>query len=168
MIDTHLLTGEAGIPPAWGRLIGPSRSFDLLPEGERRRILFLDALSSALAYRAIGDRDILCGDDGWGNTPFAGGCFASVERWAIEDFDTLRDWLRQKPVEDEAPAILLPTGSSHENCVILAPWYLVVAMADEVFYSDDVVIVSPDGSWCIYYHHDEIVTFAHGWLGTGG
>jgi hypothetical protein len=53
--------------------------FRALPAEHRDQFRFLDAASTEAAYEAAGQYNVICGGDVWGNDPFAGGCYESVD-----------------------------------------------------------------------------------------
>ncbi len=55
-----------------------------LPREHRDQLFYLDKESTRKAYAVAGDYDVLCGDDGWGKTPFSKGCAMSLwKNWSV-------------------------------------------------------------------------------------
>lgn len=159
-IDLSALRGARVPPdPRW-TLFGAAEELDAMPVSHRDQILFLDAPSSAAAYDAVGRRDVLCGDDGWGNTPFSGGCYRSVERTRVGGEGELKKWLHRRGVPFADPALLLPVFGPADDPAVLATWKMVVKYAATLFSRDNLVVVGGKADWCLYYHHDDVLTFA--------
>lgn len=154
------LNGSPG-PPARGAAgDGPAAVLAAAPAAAREGVLFLDAASTEAVYGAFGRRDLLDGDDGWGNRPFSGGAWATVaSHRAGADADP-GDWLRARGVDPEERALLLPAFAPRDEPAVLAPWRVVVARAADLFAGDDLVVVAASAAWCLHFHHDGALTFA--------
>lgn len=142
-------------------VFGSKEAFLKLPEEQRKQILFLNGSSTQAVYDAFNCKDILCGDDGWGNTPFSAGCFESVEKFCIQEYSDLNTWLLQHNVSLLANVLLLPVFASADEPAVLTVWQIVVEFASELFSGDNIVVADVNAHWCLHYHHDGIITFAH-------
>lgn len=105
--------------------------------------------------------DLLCGDDGWGNTPFSDYCYKTVERFDLVGAEEgIKKWLYRLGPAFKTEVLLLPVFKT-ENCpVILTTWKMVVKYSDIFFSSDNLVVVPPALRWCLYYHHDGVLHLA--------
>lgn len=161
-LDLAALRGSRLPPdPRWTPF-GAAEALDAMPATHRDQILFLDAPSTAAAYDAVRRRDVLCGDDGWGNSPFSGGCWRTVERTRVDAADEagLKKWLYRRGVPFADPALLLPVFGPADDPAVLTTWKMVVKYAGTLFCRDNLVAVGARAGWCLYYHHDDVLTFA--------
>ena len=147
------------LPNQW-TLFGSPQKFIEMPLVDRERILFLDALSTESIYGAVNRQNLLYGDDGFGNTPFVGGCYKRVEQYRHQGKDDLKKWLYQRSVPFTATAFILPVFAAQDEPAILTTWKIIVKYAPELFSGDNIVVVGETTDWCLYYHHDGILTFA--------
>lgn len=167
MIDTTSWT-TLDMPPDGEWLIFPPMQLPELPPAHREQIRILDGPSTKAAYAAADEYNVVCGD-AWGNDPFAGGCYASVDRFdALEaaqppdtyPLDCARKWLATIDLPDDASVLILSVFATKNTPALLTTWHIVRTYADDVFSSDNLVLVSPSTDWCLYYHHDDIFYFA--------
>jgi hypothetical protein len=63
-------------------------------------------------------------------------------------------------VPDADAALLLPVFGPADEPVVLTTWKMVVKYATELFRRDNLVVVGARAEWCMYYHHDDVLTFA--------
>jgi hypothetical protein len=156
------LSGLRGAREPSGRWtpFGAPEALDAMPAVHRDRVLFLDAPSTRAAYDALARRDVLCAGDGFGNDPFGGGCFRSVERIRAGGEGETRKWLHRRGVPYADPALLLPLFGAADDPAVLTTWKMVVKYAAVLFSRDDLVVVGEKADWCLHYHHDEVLTFA--------
>ena len=162
LIDVASLTGKHLTSTQHWTDFGSPETFAQLPDIHKAQILFLDKKSTNAVYAAFNQRDLLCGDDGWGNTPFSGGCFQSVEEYCIKNKPNteLKKWLYHRAVAFAEPVLFLHPFSGIDTPAILTTWKLVVKYAQEIFSRDNLIIVSPNATWCLHYHHDGLIVFA--------
>lgn len=165
-LDLNTLRGKPQPPTKDWSLFGSAEVFEGIPENLKAQILFLDRTSTQIAYEAFSQGDWLCGDDGWGNSLFSAGCFASVITCNTKiDSDWLQ-WLHQREVAVTDRALLLPVFGAADEPAILTTWAIVLEFATELLSGDNLVIVDAVGifsrsvNWCFYYHHDGVITFA--------
>lgn len=83
MIDTTQLNGTQEPDPHRWLYFAPPQFKVLSPE-HQDQFYFLDTASTKAVYEVVNSIDLLCGDDGWGNTPFSGDCYKSLERFEIQ------------------------------------------------------------------------------------
>lgn len=159
-IDLSALRGARVPPDLRWTLFGRAEEVDAIPPAHRDQILFLDGPSTAAAYDAVSRRDVLCGDDGWGNAPFSGGCYRVVERTRVGEEGELKKWLHRRGVPFADPALLLPVYGPENDPAVLTTWKMVVKYAATLFSRDNLVVVGRKADWCLYYHHDGVLTFA--------
>ena len=159
-IDISILQGGNFPPVGRWTIFGSTETFLEIPQTRRDQILFLDRASTQAAYDAFGRYDILCGDDGWGNTPFGAGCFKSVEKYSIQQESDLKNWLHQRNIPFLAKVLLLQVFSADGDPAVQTTWEIVVEFAAEIFAGDNLVVIGENADWCLYYHHDEVITFA--------
>ncbi|MEG4417812.1 hypothetical protein QUA70_04280 [Microcoleus sp. LAD1_D5] len=159
-IDISILQG-ANFPPVnrWTIFDSPE-AFLERPQARRDQILFLDRASTQAVYDAFNCYDILCGDDGWGNTPFSAGCFKSVEKYSIQKESDLKNWLHQRGIPFLAKVLLLPVFSADGDPAVLTMWEILVEFAAEIFAGENLVVIGENADWCLYYHDDGAITFA--------
>lgn len=167
MIDTSDWTGLDMPPDGEWLIFWPDLIRDM-PGADRAQIQILDGPSTKAAYAAADAHNVVCGD-GWGNDPFAGGCYTEVERFDALDaanppdtypLDCARAWLETIDVPGDAPVLILSVFATKNTPALLTTWQIVQAYATDVFSSDNLVLVSPSTDWCLYYHHDDIFHFA--------
>lgn len=159
-IDISILQGRNFPPVGRWTIFGSPERFLEIPQTRRDKILFLDRASTQAVYDAFGRYDILCGDDGWGNTPFGAGCFKSVEKYSIQQESDLKNWLHQRNIPFLAKVLLLQVFSADGDPAVLTMWEIVVEFAAEIFAGDNLVVIGENADWCLYYHHDDAITFA--------
>lgn len=159
-IDLAALRGTHAPPQPWLTPFGAPEALEAMPPAHRDQVVFLDAPSTAAAYEAVRRRDVLCGDDGWGNSPFSGGCWRTVERTRVGDERELKKWLHRRGVPYADAALLLPVFGPADEPAVLTTWKMVVKYAAELFCRDNLVVVGARAEWCMYYHHDDVLTFA--------
>jgi len=163
VINTSTLTGSNEIDQAPYYFFTPKK-FKELPLEHQDQFLLLDESSTHAVYSGFNSRDMLCGDDGWGNKPFTGGSFKTIRRtehWG--DKDTIKKWLFDCGVPFKSEALILPVFKSDEDPAILTTWKMIVKYPDIFFESDNLVVCDPKLDWCLYYHHDVVMNFASGW-----
>jgi hypothetical protein len=160
LIAPHTVSGVT-MPPqhSWAGLDAPP-DWTSLPLAQRRPLLFLDLQATAAVYAAFEQADLLCGDDGWGNTPFSGGCFVEVAR-CHQQTEDWPGWLQKLPVPAANPTLWLPVFASADEPAVLTNWQVTLAWGDSLFAMDNLVVVDVQANWCLYYHHDGVITFAH-------
>lgn len=160
MIDTSQLTGmQEPETDRWIYFAPPQ--FNDLPAEHRNQIYFLDASSTHFVYQTINNIDLLCGDDGWGNTPFSEQCYKSVEQFQYRgNKDALKKWLYQRGLPFKLEVLLLPVFKSESDPVIMTSWKMVLKYAVTFFSSDNIIILGSSLSWCLYFHHDGMLYFA--------
>lgn len=141
-------------------LFGPPGTLSKMPVTHRDQIHVLDQAFTLKAYDAFNQTDLLSGDDGWGNQPFAGNPFKRVETFhMLKDSDKdLKKWLYQRGIPFSNEVLLLPVFKSEDEPAILTTWKIVIKNAQELFEMDNLVIVSNHADWCLYYHHDGLIT----------
>lgn len=125
----------------------------------REQIRFLEGESAKVAYDSLKDVDLLCGDDGWGNKPFSGGGFKSVELYQIAEPSKLKKWMYRRGVAFASQALVLPVFSSGSTA-LFSTWKMIVKFSPELFSGDNLVVVSLHLKWCLHYHHDGHIHFA--------
>lgn len=162
MINTEQLTGSKALRgEAW--LYFPPKELEALPLEHKDQLFYLDKPSKEHVYKVANDLDILCGDDGWGNKPFSGGCYENViktERWASGN--ELKKWMYKCGVPFKSEVLLLPVFAPKDQPMLQTTWKMAVKYAETFFNYDNLIILDPKLSWCFYYHHDEILYFAEG------
>lgn len=162
MINTEQLTGSKTLHgDTW--LYFPPKQLEALPLEHKDQLFYLDKESTDKVYKIADTYNVICGDDGWGNKPFSGGCYKNVERierWASEE--ELKKWMYKCGVPFKSKALLLPVFSSVGTPVLLTTWKMVVKYAETFFSYDNLIILEPKLKWCLYYHHDDIIHFAEG------
>lgn len=161
-IDISSLTGKQLFSTKDWTDFGSPETFAKMPDHHKLQILFLDKKSTNAVYSAFNQRDLLCGDDGWGNTPFSAGCFYSVETYFVKDKHTaeLKKWLYHRALRFSEPVLFLRPFCGIDTPAILTTWKLTIKYADELFRGDNLIVVSPSANWCLYYHHDGLISFA--------
>ncbi|MBX2863790.1 MAG: hypothetical protein KTR27_09560 [Leptolyngbyaceae cyanobacterium MAG.088] len=157
-IDISNLTGSHQPPVDQWTVLGGPEEFAAMPLTHQDQIIFLDGPSTQTVYEAFNRRDLLCGDDGWGNRPFRGGCYKTVAQHR-GDAD-LKKWLYQRGLPFADNAFLLPAFAAKDAPAILTSWKIVVKYAPEIFSGDNIVVVGETVNWCLHYHHDGVITFA--------
>jgi hypothetical protein len=160
LINFSDLNGVHEAPANRWTLFGSLVVFARMPLVHRDQILFLDAPSTQAVYDAAHRRNLLCGDDGWGNSPFTGGCFQNVEQHCVQQEADLKKWLFQRGIRFATAALLLPLFAAQDEPAILTTWKIVVKYARQLFGGDNVVVVGEKADWCLHYHHDGMLTFA--------
>lgn len=141
-------------------ILGSPDDFAQMPLTHQDQILFLDPSSTQAVYDAFHRRDLLCGDDGWGNRPFTHGCYKTVMQYRVEENADLKKWLYQRGVPFVENIFLLSAFSTKDAPAIFTSWKIVVKYAPEIFSGDNIVAVGEIGNWCLHYHHDGMLTFA--------
>lgn len=165
MIDFSQFSGEPAPGPERWLFFAPPQ-FDALPPEHQDQLFFLDAASTEAAYKAAVVHEVTCGDV-WGNDPFAGGCYRSVERAPLRELprprmEALKKWLYRRGVPFRREVLLLPVFAARTTPVVRSTWKMVVTYADVFFGSDNLVVTGASTDWCLYYHHDDVFTFARG------
>ena len=162
MIDLEKLTGSKTYEGEnW--LYFPPKKYEGLPLEHKDQLFYLNKGSKEHVYNVANELDILCGDDGWGNKPFSGGCYESViksESWATED--ELKKWMYKCGVPFKSKALLLPVFAPKDQPMLQTTWKMAVKYAETFFSYDNLIILDPKLKWCLYYHHDDIIYFAEG------
>lgn len=130
-----------------------------MPPTHQAQLRFLDPVSTQAVYDAANARDILSGDDGWGNTPFTGGRYRSVEQTGWSGA-ARKKWLYGRGVPFRSDALVLPVFAAADEPALLTTWKLVVVHSELLFDGDNVVVVGETAEWCLYWHHDGATTFA--------
>lgn len=166
MINLDRWSGTAA-PTAEHWTLFTQEEFRALPDEHQDQFWFLDEESTQAAYEAAHQYNVICGGDVWGNDPFAGGCYASVDRMRLQcawdgRLSVTEKWLYQCGVPFAADALTLPVFTTDRTPAVQATWKMVVKYAAEVFFSENVVVADPSLKWCLYYHHDDIFSFARG------
>ncbi|MFZ3193447.1 MAG: hypothetical protein WA154_09595 [Moraxellaceae bacterium] len=139
---------------------GAPEQISEMPILHQQQILMLDAKATKQAYQAIHDWQMLSGDM-LGNIPFADERFQHIQKHQISDDATLKKWLYQRPVAFADRVYVLPVFGSADEPAIYTTWKMIVKYAPVVFSGDNTVVVDVLGRWCLYYHHDDLLTFAH-------
>lgn len=162
MIDISNLTGKSTPDPdRW--LFFALPQFEDLPPEHQDQLLFLDTASSEMVFETINNLNILCDDDGWGNKPFSGGCYASVEHFEMwRNEDKLKKWLYHRGVTFKTNVFVLKTFGSKDDPVLLTTWKMIVKYADTFFSGENTLFFDEKISWCLHYHHDGKLDFAKG------
>lgn len=161
MITTSQLTGVRKAETDRWIYFGPPQ-YDALPPEHQDQILFLDEASTETVYKIANSVDPLCGDDGWGNQPFSGDCYESVEDFLYRGHDIeLKKWLYNRGIPFKQEVLLLPTFKAVNSPAILATWKMVIKYVDPFFTSDNLVVINPDITWCLHFHHDGMLYFAN-------
>ena len=160
LINISDLTGIPQIQADQWTLFGSPEAFAEMSLEHKDQIIFLDAPSTQAVYEAFNCRDLLCGDDGWGNSPFVGGCYKIVKQCCVQENIDIKKWLYQRGLPFANNTFLLPVFSAQDTPAILTSWKMVVKYASEIFSGDNVVAVGELADWCLHYHHDGILTFA--------
>ena len=160
LIDTTNLAGAFPSSHEGWTPFGFTEELAQIPEVHKNRIMFLDQASTNLAHEAAGHYDILCGDDGFGNKPFSGGCYQSVIEYRIQDYKDLKSWLRNLGIPLENKVFILPAFGAKDDPAYYATWEMIIEYADAIFSRDNLVVVSADRNWCLHYHHDDVIKFA--------
>jgi hypothetical protein len=140
-------------------VFGSPADWQAIPPDLRSQIVWLDSGSTKAVYTAFSQADLLCGDDGWGNRPFSDGCFQSVTQLE-QQADDWQEQLAQFPIAAAEPALILTVFGPADEPAILTTWQVVLACAAQLFGGDNLVVVDLQGNWCLYYHHDGVITFA--------
>lgn len=185
MISTSILTGKNAPKPGRWLYFDPSE-FEALPPEHQDQLFFLDVASSNIVFDAVNNIDILCGDDGWGNKPFSGGCYESVEQFKIQYVEDrqnegikledgeiwypitlaneseLKKWLYQRGVAFKTEVLVLNTFGPPDPVVLLTTWKMIVKYAETFLSGENALFFDPEISWCMHYHHDDILHFAKG------
>jgi hypothetical protein len=160
LADPLGLTGTIALAMTRWTAFGSPDSYNQMPDIHKSRILFLDKLSTHQVYEAFSKLDLLCGDDGWGNTPFNNGCFQSVVEYRIREDVDLKKWLIHLGIPYTTNVFIMPTFSARDEPAIYSTWEIVVEYSNEIFGGDNMVVVSLATDWCLHYHHDDIIKFA--------
>lgn len=162
MITTSQLTGVGKAEADRWIYFGPPQ-YDALPLDHQDQILFLDESSTELVYEIANSVNPLCGDDGWGNKPFSGNCYESIDEFLYRGNDSeLKKWLYNRGVPFKQDVLLLPIFKAASTPAILATWKMVVKYVNPFFTSDNLVVINPAITWCLHYHHDGMLYFARG------
>ncbi|MFU8813490.1 MAG: hypothetical protein ACNA78_11040, partial [Balneolaceae bacterium] len=162
MIDISQLTGMREPEPSRWLYITPSHFEEMTPE-HQDQFFFLDNTSTESVYEVVNRIDLLCGDDGWGNTPFSGNCYRTVDRFEYKgDEGELKKWLYRHGPAFKTEMLLLPVFKADDSPAILTSWKMVVKYSEIFFNSDNLIIVDSSLNWCLYYHHDDILHIAEG------
>lgn len=161
LIDIATLTGSHQAPADRETLLCSTKMFAEMSLEHKDQIFFLDPPSTHAVYDAFNERDLLCGDDGWGNCPFARGCYKTVAHYEhLQEESDLKKWLYQRGIPFSNSTFLLQAFAANNDPIILTSWKIVVKYAAEIFSGDNVVAVSEKIDWCLHYHHDGLITFA--------
>lgn len=139
---------------------GAPEQISEMPILHQQQILMLDAKATKQAYQAIHDWQMLSSDM-LGNIPFADERFQNIQKHQISDDAILKKWLYQRPVEFADRVYVLPVFGSADEPAIYTTWKMIVKYAPVVFSGDNTVVVDVLGRWCLYYKHDDLLTFAH-------
>lgn len=162
MINTGELSGKRKVDEVTHYFFSPE-VFEDLPLTHQDQFLVLDKESTKSAYSGF-KWDMLCGIDDWGNNPFTGGCYETVqkiERWREES--DIKKWLYECGVPFKNEAIILPVFKTESDPAILTTWKMITKYPGTYFESDNVLVADPEENWCLYYHHDRKMYFAKGW-----
>lgn len=164
MIDLSELAGLA-TPSEDQWTIFTAAEMDEMPAEHRDQFRFLDRASTKAAYEAADRLNVICGGDVWGNDPYAGGCYATVDRFAPrgpldECVQQTKKWLYRRGVPFRDDVLILPVFGSEHTPVVQATWKMVVTYAADVFFRDNLVVAPPSAAWSLYYHHDNLFYFA--------
>ena len=163
MIEIKELTGKNKVSVN-SMYFFSKEEFEELPLSHRDQFLVLDKSSTDKAYNGLKERNIFCGDDGWGNNPFSKNCYReikTIKNW--KDESVLKKWLYECGIAFKSDAVILPIFSSEEDRGILTTWKMITKYPCTYFEGDNVMVCDPLLDWCLYYHHDEIMHFAIGW-----
>lgn len=163
MIDISILTGKNEVSTN-SMYFFSKDEFNALSLAHQDQFLILDKESTKKAYEGFAEKDVLCGDDGWGNTPFSKGCYQKVKKikgW--KDETVIKKWLYECGVPFKSKAVILPVFSGENDPAIIATWKMITKYPATFFDSDNIVVCAPSLDWCLYYHHDNIMYFASGW-----
>ncbi|MEM9003358.1 MAG: hypothetical protein AAGE59_07515 [Cyanobacteria bacterium P01_F01_bin.86] len=160
LVNIADLNGLPTVTPEQWALFIPPGTFTKMPLAHRDQILFLDVASTQTVYDAANRRNILCGNDGFGNTPFSAGCFRHVEAYSIQAEAELKKWLYQRGIPFASAAFVLPVFAADSSPAVLTTWKMIVKYAFELFGSDDIVVVSDKVDWCVYFRHCGTLKFA--------
>jgi hypothetical protein len=162
VIDLEKITGSKTYEgDNW--LYFPPKKYEGLPPEHKDQLFYLDKGSKEHVYNVANELDILCGDDGWGNKPFSGGCYKNViktDSWATED--ELKKWMYNCGVPFKSEVLLLPVFAPEDQPMLQTTWKMAVKYAETFFSYDNLIILDPKLKWCLYYHHDDIIYFAEG------
>lgn len=159
-LNFSTLRGKSLFPPKEWTLFGSPETMKAMPTLHQEQIIFLDGVSTRKVYTAFNKYDILCGDDGWGNQPFSAGCFHSVALHQILEPGQLKKWLYRRGLAFSTWVLILPVFSGIDDSVILTTWKMIVKYAPELFSHDNLVVIGESRCWCLYYHHDGLISFA--------
>ncbi|MBD3616907.1 MAG: hypothetical protein HUJ22_10075 [Gracilimonas sp.] len=160
MIDITQLTGMQEPEPYRWIYFAPPQFRELSPE-HQDQFYFLDAASTDAVYEVVNSVDLLCGDDGWGNKPFSEGCYRTVEHFKMSgDEGGLKKWLYRRGLAFKTEVLLLPVFKTESTPIIMTTWKMVSKYTATFFNGDNLIIVDSSLSWCLYYHHDDILYFA--------
>ena len=139
---------------------GTPDQVNAMPVLHQQQILMLDTNTTKQAYQAIHDWQMLSSDM-LGNIPFADERFQNIQKHQISDDAILKKWLYQRPVAFADRVYVLPVFGGADESAIYTTWKMIVKYAPVVFSGDNTVVVDVLGRWCLYYHHDDLLTFAH-------
>jgi len=160
LVDTSSLNGNYLSTTKVWTPFGSPEDFNQMPEARKSKILFLDQISTEKVYEAVSSADLLCGDDGWGNTPFSAGCFHSVEEYRIREYDDLKKWMCNLGIPNANNLFILPTFGTADEPALYSNWEMAVEYSNEIFCRDNMIVVSVEADWCLHYHHDGVIKFA--------
>ncbi len=73
----------------------------------------------------------------------------------------LKKWLYRRGVPFATSTFLLPAFGALDDPAVLTSWKIVVKYAAALFGQDNLVVVNEKADWCLHYHHDGALTFAH-------
>lgn len=152
--------GRQSEPYGWS-IFGAPQASAAMPETHRDQILFLDAPSSEAVYQAFNRRGLLGAADAWGNRVFEGGCYRQIEQVNVGEVPDPKKWLHDRGVPFAANAFLLKSFAIDSDPVVVTTWKMVVKYATGLFSHDNLIAVSDTGEWCLHYHHDGLIRFAH-------
>ena len=162
VIDLEKLTGsKTNEGETW--VYFPPADYKDLPLEHKDQLFYLDKESTDIVYKTADTYNVICGDDGWGNKPFSGGCYKNVERierWASEE--ALKKWMYKCGVPFKSEVLLLPVFAPKDQPMLQTTWKMAVKYAEIFFSYDNLIILDPKLKWCLYYHHDDVLYFAEG------
>lgn len=161
-IEIETLTGNPVPDPDRWLFFAPPQ-FEELPPEHQDQLFFLDTVSSEMVFETINNLNILCGDDGWGNTPFKGGCYESVEHFEMgPNEDKLKKWLYQRGVAFKTKVFALKTFGPKDAPVLMTTWKMTVKYTGTFFSIENTLFFDEEISWCLQYHHDGKLSFGKG------
>lgn len=141
-------------------VFGTPDQVNVMPVLHQQQIIVLDAKATTQAYQAIRDWQMLSRDM-LGNIPFADERFQNIQKHQISDDAILKKWLYQRPVAFADHVYVLPVFGGADESATYTTWKMVVKYAPVVFSADNTIVVDVLGRWCLYYHHDDLLTFAY-------